>query len=293
MDNLTSKKIITKSLNDLKIFAYKNRLKYKSSKPYPHIVIKNFFDKSFLNNVVKEFPDLSKTPASLNYNNKNEVKFANNKKKVFKKNTKFLFKFLNSKRFINYLQTITSIQETLLPDNSLSGGGLHEIKKGGVLKIHTDFNKHPFKKLDRRINVLIYLNKNWKNYYGGYLELWNRNMTKCIKKVMPTFNTMVIFSTNDFTNHGHPNPLRCPKTISRRSIATYYFSKGRPRKEITNIYKKNRTEFKDRVGINDDVLIKKEYIKSFLRNLSIYQKIKNLEKKYIRTGNSNKKRKIS
>ena len=204
-------KIITKSLNQLKSFAIKNKSKYKNSKPYPHIVIKNFFNKEFLNKITKEFPDLSKIKTSINYDNKNEVKFANNNRRVFKKNTKSLFKFLNSQQFINFMQTLTSIEETLLPDNSLSGGGLHEIKSGGVLKIHTDFNKHPIKNLDRRINVLIYLNKNWKTNYGGHLELWNKNMSKCIKKILPVFNTIVVFSTNDLTNHGHPKPLRCPK----------------------------------------------------------------------------------
>ena len=284
-------KIITKSNNNLLTFAHKNKLKYKNSKPYSHLVIKNFFDNDFLDKIVKEFPDLSKIKTSINYDNKNEVKFANNNKKIFKKNTKSLFQYLNSYQFINFMQILTSIEEKLLPDNLLSGGGLHEIKKGGMLKVHTDFNKHPFKNLDRRINVLIYLNKKWKNNYKGHLELWNKDMNKCVKRILPTFNTMVIFSTNDFTNHGHPNFLKCPKTTSRKSLATYYFSKGRPKKEIFKVYKKNRTEFKNRIGINDDVIIKKEYIKNIFRNLKIYQSIKNFEKKYIRTGNSNRKRK--
>ena len=49
---------------------------------------------------------------------------------------------------------------------------------------------------------------------------------------------MVIFSTNDFTNHGHPDPLNCPQGLSRKSIATYYFSKGRPEYEIAKVIKK-------------------------------------------------------
>ena len=60
------------------------------------------------------------------------------------------------------------------------------------------------------VPVLIYLNKNWKDSYGGHLELWNKNMLKCEKKISPTFNTMVIFSTTDFSNHGHPDPLNPP-----------------------------------------------------------------------------------
>ena len=284
-------KITAKSLNQLKSFAIKNKSKYINSKPYPHIVIKNFFNREFLNKITKEFPNLSKIKTSINYDNKNEVKFANNKRRVFQKNTKSLFEFLNSQQFISFMQTLTSIEEILLPDNSLSGGGLHEIKRGGVLKIHTDFNKHPIKNLDRRINVLIYLNKNWKINYGGHLELWNKNMSKCIKKILPVFNTIVIFFFFFFTNHGHPKPLRCPEYTSRKSISTYYFSKGRPKEEIIKTYKKNRTEFKNRTGIKDDVLIKKEYIKNIFRDLTVYQNIKNFEKKYIRTGSSNKKRK--
>ena len=73
--------------------------------------------------------------------------------------------------------------------------------------------------------MLIYLNKGWKKNYGGNLELWDKDMKRCVKKVPPLFNTMVIFSTNDFTNHGHPNPLRSPLGVSRKSIATYYFQK--------------------------------------------------------------------
>ena len=285
------KKVINKSTKDLSLLVKISKGKYQNSKPYPHIIIKNFFDKDFLNLVLEEFPDLSKKQSSINYENKNEIKFANNDRKHFKKSTKKLFEYLNSTQFLNFLQKISSIKERILPDRSLSGGGLHEIKRGGVLKIHTDFNKHPSKNLDRRINVLIYLNKSWNKKYGGELELWNKKMNKCVKKILPSFNTMVIFSTNDFTNHGHPNQLKCPKLYSRKSIATYYFSKGRPKHEIIKINKKNRTEFKNRKGKKNDVVIKKEYLKNLFRNLIFYQKIKNFEKKFIRRGISKKNRK--
>lgn len=285
------KVIISKSFYNLNSYVEKNKIQYLKSKPFAHIVIKNFFNNSFLSKVLKEFPNLSRIKTSTNYNNLNEVKFANNKKKNFKKNTKILFKYLNSLEFTKFLQSLTSIKEKILPDPYLSGGGLHEIKKGGILKVHTDFNKHPFKNLDRRINVLIYLNKNWRKNYGGNLELWSKNMKRCQRKILPAFNTMVIFSTNDFTNHGHPDELKCPKNMSRKSIATYYFSKGRPDYEISKIIKKNKTIFKNRNGIDNDVLVKNEYIKNIFRNLKIYQNIKNLEKKYIRTGSSKKKRK--
>ena len=286
-----NKKIISSKFKNLKFFAKKNKSKYLKSKPFPHIIIKDFFDKKFLEKILNEFPDLQKIHSSLNYSNKNEIKFANNDKKKFKENTKFIFKYLNSKEFINFLQELTSINEKILPDTSLSGGGLHEIKKGGVLKVHTDFNKHPKKNLDRRINILIYLNKRWKKKYGGSLELWNKNMKKCEKKILPNFNTMVIFSTNDYTNHGHPNPLNCPNNMSRKSLATYYFSRGRPANEISKSVSKNTTNFKNRKGSKNDVLINDNKLKSFARNLRFFQNLKNFEKKYLRTGKSQERRK--
>ena len=285
-----SKIILSEKFYDLKFYAKKNKHKYQKSKPYPHIVIKNFFKNEFLNKVLKEFPDLQNTSSSLNYRNKNEVKFANNDKKKLKKNTKIIFKYLNTKKFINFIQILSKKKKKILPDSHLSGGGLHEIKKGGILKVHTDFNKHPFKKLDRRINILIYLNKKWKKKYGGNLELWNKNMKKCEKKIRPTFNTMVIFSTNDFTNHGHPNPLNCPIKMSRKSLATYYFSRGRPNNEISEIVSKNTTVFKNRKGIKNDVSISDNKLRSYVRNLKFFKNLKDFEKKYLRTGKSRQKR---
>ena len=122
---------------------------------------------------------------------------------------------------------MTGIQ-SLIPDPSFQGGGLHQIVPGGKLGIHADFNKHSRFGLDRRLNLLLYLNKNWREEYGGHLELWDRDMTHCEAKVAPIFNRVMVFGTTDFTYHGHPDPLRCPEGMTRKSLALYYFSDGRP-----------------------------------------------------------------
>ena len=80
------------------------------------------------------------------------------------------------------------MERSLIPDPYLFGGGLHELKDGGFLNIHCDFNKHPKMNLDRRINILIYLNHDWKDQYGGALELWDTNMKNCVQKIKPIFN---------------------------------------------------------------------------------------------------------
>ena len=276
------KQILSQKSQNLKDLGLLLQNQYSSQDPYPHIELNNFFSTNFLNSVLSEFPDLSTNKDSQNYKNQNEIKFANNDYKNFPKKIKLLFDFLNSNEFVNFLQNLTSIKEKLIADKDLNGGGLHEIKSGGLLKVHTDFNNHPNRELDRRINVLIYLNKDWKKEYNGCLELWDKEMKLCKKKISPNFNKMVVFSTTDYSNHGHPDPLNCPRNISRKSIALYYFSRGRPKEEILNKNLKNRTHFKDRLGHLQEVANDREYLKNFLRKFSWYQKMKDFEKKYLR-----------
>jgi len=275
-------KILSKKSQNLNDLALLLKDQYSFADPFPHIQINNFFSDEYLNLILNEFPDLSNLKNSENYKNQNEIKFANNDFKNFPEKIKTFFNFLNSETFLNFLQILTSINEKLIADEELNGGGLHEIKKGGLLKVHTDFNKHPNNNFDRRINVLIYLNKGWKKEYRGCLELWDKEMKECKQKILPSFNKMVIFSTTDFSNHGHPDPIDCPNDISRKSIALYYFSEGRPKEEIFDEDQKNRTHFKNRLGFNNEIKEKREHVKNFLRKFSLYKKMKNFEKKYLR-----------
>ena len=119
-----------------------NKNDYLKNEPFPNIVLDDFFNENFLNEVLKNFPDLSKVNNSQKYRNKDEVKFANNDYENFPISIKKLFDFMNSSVFLEFLQKITSIKEKLVADPELNGGGLHEIKSGGLLKIHTDFNRH-------------------------------------------------------------------------------------------------------------------------------------------------------
>ena len=279
--------LLSKEYRNLSLIAERKKNQYLNATPFPNIVLENFFTNNFLDEVVKNFPNLEKINSSQQYINKNEIKFANNDYINFPDSIKILFDFMNSNTFLDFLQKITSIEEKLIADKELNGGGLHQIKTGGMLKIHTDFSKHPTLDLDRRINVLIYLNKNWHKTYGGNLELWDREMKICEKKITPTFNKMVIFSTNDFSNHGHPDPIKSPENLSRKSIALYYFSKGRPALEVDSDNIKNKTYFKDRKGFDSETSNKNEKIKNYLRKFKIYKYLKKLEKKYLRKNKDN------
>ena len=275
-------KILSTNNQNLDLIAKKQFKTYNKNTPFPSIVIENFFDENYLSQVLSDFPDLSELKTSQKYMNKNEIKYANNNYANFPDSIKKLFDFLNSDSYLNFLQKLTSIKEKLICDPQLNGGGLHEIKKGGVLKVHTDFSRHPSLKLDRRINVLIYLNKNWKEEYGGHLEMWDQDMLECKNKILPGFNKMVIFSTNDFSNHGHPDAVTCPLDQSRKSIALYYFSNGRPSEDIDKNHIKNKTYFKNRIGFNNDTNNNNEKFKNIIRNLRLYKMMKKFEKKYLR-----------
>ncbi|WP_370980290.1 2OG-Fe(II) oxygenase [Agaribacterium sp. ZY112] len=211
---------------------------YASAKPFPHIVLDGLFDKAMLKEVASEAAATNKDIEKKFYGSVN--KHAASKRLAWGEHTWSLISELNSLEFISFLEELTGI-EGIIPDPYFEGGGIHEIKKGGFLKVHTDFNYHRKMKLDRRINVLLYLNDDWQESYGGHLELWNEDMSERVQKVLPIINRLVVFSTTDFSYHGHPEPLTCPEDRSRRSIALYYYTNGRPELEV---------QFKESVSTN-------------------------------------------
>ena len=223
--------------------AESRREAYASASPYPHAVMDGFLPEEVLDAVLAEFP----APAEVDwlaFDSPLERKLATNNDSAMGPATRHLLAELNSSAFIDFLERLTGI-EGLVPDPHLEGGGLHQIERGGHLKVHADFNRHPRHGLERRLNVLVYLNRDWKDEYGGAFELWNADMTACQAKVMPYFNRCVVFSTTSTSYHGHPEPLACPEGETRKSIALYYYSKDRPAEETRGTH---NTLFQARPG---------------------------------------------
>lgn len=238
---------LAEQYRDLKSASGAHHSAYCSNAPFPNINFRDFFNSEKLNEVLAEFPDLSKGD-KIKSHNPNEIKLGSKGENRFGPKTKAFMHFLNSQPFLEFLQELTNIEETLIPDPYFEGGGCHESKAGGLLKIHADFNKNRKTGLDRRLNVLIYLNKDWAENYGGHFELWNKEMTQCVTKVKPDFNTLAIFSTTDFSYHGLPDPITCPPDRSRKSLALYYYSNGRPQEELSKRGADEHTKFVDRKG---------------------------------------------
>jgi hypothetical protein len=205
---------------------------YRAAEPFPHVVIDNLIpDQSVIDAVLAEFP----APGSLDwihYQQATEKKLASRDDAQLGPTTRHVLQQFNSSTFCAFLERLTGI-EGLVPDPYFWGGGLHQIEPGGYLKIHSDFNWYERLKLDRRLNVLLYLNRNWQEEYAGHLELWSRDIRRCEQKILPIANRCVIFSTASTSYHGHPDPLTCPEGWTRKSLALYYYSNGRPQDEKT------------------------------------------------------------
>ncbi len=214
--------------------AQKHRDAYSEARPFPHIVIDDFLPEETLDEILDEFPPADETNWG-KFDNPAERKLALRDETQMGPATRLLLHELNSSVFVSFLEGLTGV-EGLIPDPYFWGGGLHQIKRGGFLKVHADFNWHSKLRVDRRLNILIYLNREWQEEYGGHLELWNRDMSRCDKRILPIFNRCVIFSTTDHSYHGHPDPLTCPEHMTRKSLAMYYYTSGRPVEETSPLH---------------------------------------------------------
>ena len=219
------------------------RDRYNSAKPYPHIVLPDFLNEDILELCLREFPSTSESSAAYKRSQEN-LKFEF-KPETLSSPLRSLFYSFNSLPVVGFIENLTGIKG-LIPDPYFLGAGFHQVNEGGHLDIHTDFNFHSLMGLERRINVLIYLNKDWREEYGGCFEIWDQDMSRCCRRVVPAFNTCVIFNTSSISFHGNPVSVNHPQGKPRRAIALYYYTAtwdktGRPR----------TTQFKARPGSYD------------------------------------------
>lgn len=195
---------------------------YAQAQPFPHAVIDNIFPTAFTQQLLDHFPQDPKA-----HDKVYEKGYGGTHKRQISpyecdETLRAAFALFNSAPMLQFIEALTGMKG-LLPDPYFSGGGLHETSAGGLLGIHADFQVNESLQLYRRVNMLVYLNQDWKPEYGGNLELWDRQMQAKQQTVAPLFNRCVIFNTDADSFHGHPDPLTTPEGITRRSIALYYY----------------------------------------------------------------------
>jgi hypothetical protein len=198
--------------------------------PFPHVVVKDAWSAYTLLDCKAEVSIFDDWSGEKDFHGARKKRFCSEPDKL-PPTVSRVIEEANSPRFLRWLEEVTG-ERDLVADPYLLGGGIHSILPGGFLGVHTDFNYIEGRKLYRRLNVLIYLNPYWLEEWGGALELWKDG--HCAKSVPPRFNTMVVFTTDDESHHGHPHPLACPEGVTRDSIALYYYSKTKPEKNFNS-----------------------------------------------------------
>lgn len=219
--------IFQRQLEDI---ANKRNGDYRSASPFPHAVLDGFLPDAIARQAALEFPGIE---ANVGWRSKRvPTAFKAGARDIanFPPLLQALVFFFNSGPFLRFLESLTGISN-LIADPHLDGGGLHRIGRGGYLEIHADFNRLPGLDLDRRLNLLLYLNIDWREEWGGELELWDTDMTRAEHRIAPLLNRCVVFSTTSDSYHGHPIPLACPPDRARQSLAFYYYTNGRPEHE--------------------------------------------------------------
>jgi Rps23 Pro-64 3,4-dihydroxylase Tpa1-like proline 4-hydroxylase len=217
-----------KLVNDIEFNSY--RADWIDAKPFSHIVVDNFLEPEILEKVTSEFPSYFDESWRI-YNSPIEVKKLLNHWDKFGPTTYLLFAYLNSREFIKLIEPLVGC--TLYADPGLNGGGLHSHTAGGKLNVHLDYNIHPKLQLQRKVNLLLYVSREWLPQWGGELGLWSVNAdndgpSELVKKIEPKPNRAVLFDTTQNSWHGLPDPICCPEEVCRNSMAVYYLCEPPP-----------------------------------------------------------------
>ncbi len=199
------------------------RARYLAAAPYPHLVRDGLFPDWVLDRVVEEFPSSREDRDWITWDTNSELKQTSRGLTGLKPFTQLFLMELCSEPFLKLMRELTGYDD-LVADPLFNGGGLHESFAGSYLNIHADYTKHPVLPLVRRVNLIIYLNRDWPAAWGGDIELWDQmSMTREVS-VPPLFNRALIFPTTREALHGFPSPLTCPSDRSRKSISIFYWT---------------------------------------------------------------------
>lgn len=195
--------------------------RYQSGAPFHHISVDDFLPSEVVDRVRAEALAIGeKAPEHLSPQEHLKTSYNPDTLPLY---TRAVFGALNSEAFLRFLEEMTGIP-SLIPDPYYKGAGIHRTNNGGYLGVHADFNFHKQMYLERRLNVLIYLNPDWKPEYGGSFEVWTKDMKTQVAQFPPIMNRMCCFSTSSDSYHGNPEPVNHPDGQPRLSIALYYYT---------------------------------------------------------------------
>lgn len=215
--------------------ALRHRRSFRAAEPFPHVAIDGLFPENVLQAILDELPSRDANRwthwgSGSKYEDPTDFpKVGISREALVGPATRNFMLQLNSALFLQFLAILSgAAPDSLFADPTFRGGGLHSTGAGGRLLVHADAERHPVgKPFCQKLNLIVYLNREWPEEYGGHLELWSRDSSHCVQRIAPRFNTTVIFESGTNTYHGHPHPLACPKGRFRYSLACYYYCLNR------------------------------------------------------------------
>lgn len=213
-------------ISDLDVEALRDQ--FMTAKPFRYFHVDGFLNDAFAHEVACAFPSYQDAKGiGFEFDAVNErSKIQITERDRFPEPVRILGDALNSPEFLADLQRITGIQ-ALLGDSVFAGGGMHMTGPRGRLDVHIDFNYIRERQLHRRLNILLYLNPEWRNDWGGHVELWDRDVRRCAQSFAPVLNRCVVFETSDISFHGVTS-VTCPAHVTRKSFAAYYYTREAP-----------------------------------------------------------------
>jgi len=193
---------------------------FKQAKPWNYVVLKDFLTKEFADSLSNNFPPVDQF--NVKRKSYNEAKAEEYHLERFHPDFTKLRDFLNSPAMSEWMGKVTGIKGMTSTYDAL-GTGLHQGVNGSFVDVHLDLNMNPGQNIQRHVNLLIYLNQNWKEEYGGALEVWDKDVKVCHDKVYPYHNTALIMITNDESYHGY-SKISIPEDERRKSVYCYYYT---------------------------------------------------------------------
>jgi Rps23 Pro-64 3,4-dihydroxylase Tpa1-like proline 4-hydroxylase len=209
------------------------------AEPFKHVVIENFFEPSFAERLLADFPAFDSALARNEFGGTGRKASQTNIREISPVYQE-LYAFISSEPFLKFVSRLSGIPDLIL-DPKMYGGGTHDNLHGQELDPHVDFNYDEAQQLHRRLNLIVYMNKDWKTEWGGALEIHSnpRNpQQNRIEAYDPLFNRCVMFETNEYSWHGFPkiNLPEDQRGLSRKSISIYLYTRDRPAEEIAPMH---------------------------------------------------------
>ena len=193
---------------------------FSTALPCRHIVLDDFLEQNIADQLYENFPSIE----SLNVRRKslNEDKAEDYHFERWHPSFGEVRKSVNSEAFYQWIRKVTGVEGLVTTQDSL-GSGVHQGANGSYVDVHIDVNLNPEAGLWRRVNLLIYLNKKWKDEYGGHLEIWDKEMKVMHQRIAPNHNRAVIFYTDENSPHGY-SKINVPEGETRKSFYTYFYT---------------------------------------------------------------------